>query len=181
MKSCLHLLAACVLAAFAALPAAYAQSPDLANEDRDMVRVMRHPDGTRSVYKRQSNQRGMRCATYTSSGKLAAINDYTEGRYGQLAGCIIYNSKREPIYKVSYGYDSQARLVEERMYTAGSGKLVQRVIYRYDASGNRSKPLIVSLGSEVAGAGEITPTSVDDINAINQGLRNGNRSRRNHR
>ncbi len=178
MKSCLHLLAACVLAAFVAVPAAHAQSPDLANEDRDMVRVMRHPDGTRSVYKRQSNQRGMRCATYTSSGKLAAINDYTEGRYGQLAGCIIYNSERQPIYKVSYGYDSQARLVEERMYTAGTGKLVQRVIYRYDASGNRSKPLIVSLGSEVAGAGEVAPTSVDDINAINRGLRERQRSRR---
>ncbi len=184
MKSCLHLLAACALAVFAAVPASYAQSPDLAGEDRDMVRVMRHPDGTRSIYKRQSNQRGMRCATYTASGQLAAIYDYTEGRFGQLAGCIIYrndnNSRsREPIYKVSYGYDSQARLVEERMFTADTGKLVQRVIYRYDASGNRSKPLIVSLGSEVAGAGEITPTSVDDINAINNGLRRGgNRPRR---
>ncbi len=177
MKSCLHLLAACVLALFAAVPAAYAQSPDLSSEERDMVRVMRHPDGTRSVYKRQSNQRGMRCATYTASGQLAAINDYVEGRYGQLVACTIYSNKRQPIYKVSYGYDSQSRLVEERMYSVASGKLVQRVIYRYDANGNRSKPLIVSLGSEVAGAAP-TPTSADDINAINQGLRSGRRSPR---
>ncbi len=165
MKSLLSLflpaLAACLL-----LPAAFAQSPDLVKEDRDMVRVMRHPDGTKSVYKRQGNWKGMRCATYTASGKLAAINDYTEGRYGQLVGCIIYNNNREVIYKVSYGYDAQARLIEERMFTT-KGKLVQRVIYRYDAEGNRSKPLIISLNSAVE---EIRPTMGDGADAIHRDM-----------
>ena len=133
----------CLLAA----PLSLAQSPDLVNEDRDLVRVMRHPDGSKAVYKRQAGWRGMRCATYTASGRLAAIKDYTEGKYGQLVACVIYNSKRQPIYKVSYGYDSQARLIEERMYAHPSNKLVQRVIYKYDANGNRAKPLIISLKS----------------------------------
>ncbi len=166
------------LAACALLPPALAQSPDLVAEDRDMVRVMRHPDGTKSVYKRQANWKGMRCATYTASGRLAAINDYTEGRYGQLVGCIIYNSERQVIYKVAYGYDSQARLIEERMFSHPAGKLVQRVIYRYDAEGNRSKPLIISLNSEVAGAREITPTMRDDVNQMNREMRQGGRRRR---
>ncbi len=161
-------LAACFL-----LPAAFAQSPDLIHEDRDMVRVMRHPDGTKSVYKRQANWKGMRCATYTASGKLAAINDYTEGRYGQLVGCIIYNDRREVIYKVSYGYDAQARLIEERMFTT-KGKLVQRVIYRYDAEGNRSKPLIISLNSAIE---EIRPTMGDGADSIHRDMGRSRRRR----
>ncbi len=171
MKSLLPLFA--LLAVF--LPGAFAQSPDLVSEDRDMVRVMRHPDGTKSVYKRQANWKGMRCATYTASGQLAAINDYTEGRYGQLVGCIIYNKDRQVIYKVAYGYDSQARLIEERMFSHPAGKLVQRVIYRYDAEGNRSKPLIISLNSEIAGAREIAPTMGEEVDSVHRQMRGGRR------
>lgn len=156
-------------------PLGSAQSPDLVNEDRDLVRVMRHPDGSKAVYKRQAGWRGMRCATYTASGKLAAINDYTEGKYGQLVACVIYDSKRQPIYKVSYGYDSQARLIEERMFSHPSNKLVQRVIYRYDANGNRAKPLIISLNN--AGA-DIAPTITDDVTRAHQDLRGRRRPHR---
>lgn len=154
------ILAMAIFAGAAVQPVAYAQSPDISHEDRDVVRVMRHPDGSRSVYKRQANWRGMRCATYSASGKLAAINDYQEGKYGQLVGCTIYDSQRQPIYKVAYGYDRQARLVEERMYSVISKKLVQRVIYRYDANGERTKPLIVSLND---GTTTIGPTMNADV------------------
>ena len=146
-------------------------------ESGDMVRVIRHPDGSRSIYQRQAGWRGMRCSSYTASGRLAAVNDYTEGKYGQLVSCIIYDStKKNIIYKVSYGYDSRARLVEERMYSHPGLKLVQRVIYKYDNQGNRSKPLIISLNAGGAGAREITPTMRDDVNRINRELR-GRRSR----
>lgn len=154
---------------------AWAQSPDLINESRDLSRVVRHPDGSRSVYKRQRNTKGMMCATYTASGKLAAINDYREGKYGQLVSCIIYNHERTPIYKVAYGYDSTARLIEERMYSTPGGKLVQRVIYKYDESGNRSKPLIISL--DPGAAAKIEPTMGDDANKIHRDLGGASRGR----
>ena len=147
------------------LPVADAQSVDVTNQERDVVRVLRHPDGTRSIYKRQAGWRGMRCATYTASGKLAAINDYTEGKYGQLMGCHIYDSGRNLIYKVSYGYDQKARLIEERMYSHPDMKLVQRVIYKYDAGGKRSKPLIISLNPNAA---SIAPTLGEDAARIHQ-------------
>lgn len=150
------------------LPAAYAQSTDVTNQERDVVRVLRHADGTRSIYKRQAGWRGMRCATYTSSGKLAAINDYTEGRYGQLMGCHIYDANRNLIYKVSYGYDQKARLIEERMYSHPDQKLVQRVIYNYDVNGKRSKPLIISLNPNAA---SITPTMGEEAARIHGELR----------
>lgn len=166
----LLLLAAAVLS-----PVAWAQSADLANTG-DMVRVMRHPDGSRSVYQRQTGMRGMRCSTYTPNGHLGVVSDYTEGKYGQLVGCIIYaKDKKSVLYKVYYGYDQRARLVEERMYTHPGKKLVQRVIYRYDANGNRSKPLIISLNTgDAQPAQEIMPTTQDDVNAINRDL-NGRR------
>lgn len=132
-----------------------AQSPDLRHEYKDLSRVVRHPDGSRSIYKRQRNVKGMQCSTYTATGKLAAINDYYEGKYGQLVGCNIYDHKRELIYKVAYGYDSSARLIEERMFAHPSNKLVQRVIYKYDSGGNRSKPIIVSLRPDIS---TIAPT-----------------------
>ena len=125
-------MAVCVLMAWLA-DEAVGQSPDMVSESRDLARVVRHPDGSRSVYKRQRGSKGMRCATYTASGKLAAINDYHEGKYGQLVGCNIYNHERTLIYKVAYGYDSSARLIEERMFSHPQGQLVQRVIYKYAA------------------------------------------------
>lgn len=172
MKS---ILSMCMLLLACVMGSTWAQSPDLANESKDLSRVVRHPDGSRSVYMRQRNVKGMRCATYTASGKLAAINDYHEGKYGELVGCIIYNHMREPIYKVSYGYDSSARLIEERMYSHPGRKLVQRVIYKYDAGGNRSKPLIISL--DPSAASRIAPTMRDDANQIHRDLGGGRRAR----
>lgn len=168
-----HLLFLLLAAASVVLPAAWAQSADLSGDTGDMVRVVRHPDGTRSIYQRQVGWKGMRCSTYSSGGRLAAVNDYTEGKYGQLVSCIIYDStKKNIIYKVAYGYDSRARLVEERMYNHPAGKLVQRVIYKYDRNGERSKPVIISLNT---GGGavtqEITPTMKDDVNAINSEMK----------
>ena len=92
-------------------------------------------------------------------------------KYGQLVGCVIYNAERQPIYKVNYGYDRSARLVEERMYSCPQGKLVQRVIYKYDAAGNRSKPLIISL--DTSSKQLITPTMKGDENKIYREMGSG--------
>jgi len=144
-----------------------AQSPNLSKEARDMVRITRHPDGARAVYERKSGQPGMRCSIYSAEGKLIAINHYIEGRYGQLVACRIYNSDRKIIYKVSYGYDRNARLIEERMYSNPFGTLVQRVIYKYDEEGTRSKPIIISLNG-AAQSNNLKPTMQDDVNAIHK-------------
>ncbi|MBR2144375.1 MAG: hypothetical protein IJ956_02475, partial [Akkermansia sp.] len=58
----------------------------------------------------------------------------------------------------------------ERMYSHPQGKLVQRVIYKYDNRGNRSKPLIVSLNT-AGPATEIAPTMEYDVNAINREMK----------
>lgn len=173
MKSTLRRWLVAAAAAVLVAPSAFAQSADLTRDRGDVVRVTRQPDGTRSVYQRQVGWHGMRCSTYSPSGKLVAVNVYTEGKYGHLVSCIIYDhTKKNILYKVQYGYDARARLVEERMYAEPSKKLVQRVIYRYDSNGNRSKPLIISLNTGGTGpVNEITPTMRDDVNRINREAR----------
>ena len=52
----LQVLALVMLAAVA--PGVQAQSAEVMNETGDMVRVMRHPDGTRAIYQRQKGWRG---------------------------------------------------------------------------------------------------------------------------
>ena len=60
------------------------------------------------------------------------------------------------------------------MFSHPEGKLVQRVIYKYDNNGNRSKPIIVSLNT---GKGlpnsEIAPTMQVDVNNINTEMKRG--------
>ena len=92
--------------ALAAAPAVQAQSADVVGGARDSVRVMRHPNGARSIYSRQSNMKGMRCSTYHSDGRLVAVNDYIEGRNGELVACNIYDhTKRNIIYRVADNMD----------------------------------------------------------------------------
>ncbi len=159
----------------ATAPAVMGQSADLVGGARDSVRVMRHPNGARSIYSRQSNMKGMRCSTYQSDGRLVAVNDYIEGRNGELVACNIYDhTKRNIIYRVAYGYDSSAKLIEERMYTNPEGKLVQRVIYKYDADGKRSKPIIVSL-NPAAAKKAIAPTMSGEVESMHRQLKNGKR------
>ncbi len=146
----------------------HAQSPNASSEEGDVVRVTRHPDGTRTIYKRQTGDSGMLSMTYTSNGRLAVIHEYIEGKYAQLVGCNIYDNQYRVIYKVAYGYDSNARLIEERMYSNPDKKLVQRVIYKYDEVGNRSKPIVVSLNMSKHKSQNIIPTMRDDVEKIHR-------------
>ncbi len=148
------------------LPTLQAQSPNASSEEGDVVRVTSHPDGTRTIYKRQTGDSGMLSMTYTSNGRLAVVHEYIEGKYAQLVGCNIYDNDYKVIYKVAYGYDRNARLIEERMYSNHDKKLVQRVIYKYDEIGNRSKPIVVSLNVSKHKSPTIIPTMRDDVEKI---------------
>ena len=44
-----------------------------------------------------------------------------------------------------YGYDGNANLREEQMFDSRTKELVRRFLYTYDAMGNRSKPVCITL------------------------------------
>lgn len=122
-----------------------AQDPGFDEQNSQTVSVTRNDDGSRTIYKKRPGEKGMQRRSYSADGNLISVVQYREGEYGQLVSCKIYDGQKTELYKVSYGYDKNARLVEERMFDSATGQAVRRFIYTYDAMGNRSKPVVVTL------------------------------------
>ena len=108
-------------------------------------RLVKHEDGSRSYFERTSNGQGMRKRTYNVNNVLVSVTYYSRGKFGQLTSCLIYDGKKNELFNVSYGYNQYAELVEERMFDSKTKELVRRFLYRYDAQGNRSKPICITL------------------------------------
>lgn len=133
------------------VPLALAASALQAGQDEFKIRepsssrLVKHEDGSRSYFERTSNGQGMRKRTYNVNNVLVSVTYYSRGKFGQLTSCLIYDGKKNELFHVSYGYNQYAELVEERMFDSKTKELVRRFLYRYDAQGNRSKPICITL------------------------------------
>lgn len=123
--------------------------------DGPNVRVMRHEDGSRTLFLRSEDNRTLTKKKFSPNGVLVMINIYRMDSYGNPIAGKIYDGGKNLIFKVSYGYrKSDGQLVEEQMFDArvkrtdpdtGKEMPVQRVCYVYDAKGNRSAPIVYNL------------------------------------
>jgi len=123
--------------------------------DGPNVRVMRHDDGSRTIFTRSPDSRTLTKRTYTGNGALYLITIYRMDAHGNPTGCKIYDGKKNEMFKTSYGYrKSDGKLVEERMFDSrvkrinpdtGDEMPVRRFLYTYDALGNRSAPIAITL------------------------------------
>ena len=130
-------------------------SKELEDANGPNVRVMRHGDGSRTVFTRAPDDRTLTKKKFSASGVLNMLTIYRMDTNGNPIGCKIYDGQNELLYKVSYGYRiSDGQLVEERMFDArvtrrdkdtGKEMPVQRICYLYDAQGNRSAPIVYNL------------------------------------
>jgi hypothetical protein len=119
------------------------------------VRVMRHEDGSRTMFTRSPDDRTLTKKKFSANGVLTMLTIYRMDANGNPIGCKIFDGQNQLLYKVSYGYrKADGQLVEERMFDArvtrrdkDSGKEmpVQRICYLYDAQGNRSAPIVYNL------------------------------------
>lgn len=117
------------------------------------VRVVRQKDGSKSYFIRTPDDRTLTKKTFMN-GSLCLMTVYRKDSNGNPTGCKIYDGQKSELFKVAYGYEKETgRLVEERMFDSrvhrtnpNGGELpVQRVIYVYDAQGNRSAPMVFNL------------------------------------
>lgn len=118
------------------------------------VRVMRLENGSKSYFIRSPDSKRLTKKTY-ANGALTMVTEYYMDANGNPLGCKIYDGQHNEMFKVSYGYHkATGQLVEERMFDArvrridpksGQEMPVQRVIYIYDAEGNRSAPFVINL------------------------------------
>lgn len=119
------------------------------------VRVIRQEDGSRAVFTRSPDARTLTKKTYSESGSLILVTIYRMDTQGNPMNCKIYDSKKNEMFKSRYGYrKSDGQLVEEQMFDSqvkridpktGQEMPVRRFIYTYDALGNRSAPISITL------------------------------------
>ena len=119
------------------------------------VRVMRHEDGSRTLFTRTPDSRSLTKKKFNPNGVLVMMTNYRMDSNSNPVSCKIYDGANNLLYKVSYGYrKSDGQLVEERMFDARTKRVdsnsgvempVQRVCYVYDAQGNRSAPIVYNL------------------------------------
>lgn len=113
------------------------------------VRVMRHQDGSRTVYRRTPGQKTLVKKNVGTNGKIRTVTHYHMDEKGNPRACKIYDSANKLLYKVKYAYQiSTGRLVAERMLhgskldpKTGQPLVASETRYTYDAHGNRSKPI----------------------------------------
>jgi hypothetical protein len=151
-------------------------APAMANFDAvdgPNVRVMRHEDGSRTMFTRSPDNRTLTKKTYSAEGRLFLVTVYRMDANGNPRGCKILDGKNQELFKVSYGYHRETGLlVEERMFDSRAVRRdpvtqqempVRRFIYTYDAQGRRSAPTSITLtpgrtAEEVYGA---TPSALE--------------------
>jgi len=119
------------------------------------VRVTRHDDGSRTVFERSVDQRVLAKKTFTADGSMFLVTIYRMDAHGNPMNCKIYDGMKNEMFKARYGYrKSDGVLVEEQMFDSrvkridpntGEEMPVRRFIYTYDAVGNRSAPISITL------------------------------------
>jgi hypothetical protein len=123
--------------------------------DGPNVRVMRHDDGSRTIFTRSPDNRTLTKKTYTGNGALFLVTIYRMDAHGNPMNCKIYDGQKTEMFKSRYGYrKSDGLLVEEQMFDSrvkrvdpntGEEMPVRRFIYTYDALGKRSAPISITL------------------------------------
>lgn len=141
--------------------------------DGPNVRVMRHEDGARTVFTRSPDNRTLTKKTFSANGVLNFTTVYRMDTNGNPLGCKIIDGQKQELFKVSYGYrKTDGRLVEERMFDSrvrrmnpetGQEMPVRRFIYNYDAEGNRSAPISITLtpGKRAEDVYDIAPSALE--------------------
>ena len=134
---------------------AYSEKSDFEAVDGPNVRVTRHEDGSRTIFTRSPDARTLTKKTYSSEGTLFLVTIYRMDAQGNPMNCKIYDGKKNEMFKSRYGYrKSDGQLVEEQMFDSrvkridpnnGEEMPVRRFIYTYDALGNRSAPISITL------------------------------------
>lgn len=148
-----RLLAICVALTMPVF--AQQRDPDFDAVDGPNVRIMRHDDGSRTLFTRSPDNRTLTKKKLSGNGVLTMLTVYRMDGNENPLSCKIFDGGDNCLFKVSYGYrKSDGQLVEERMFDArvvrrdpatGREMPVQVVKYVYDAEGNRSAPIVYNL------------------------------------
>jgi hypothetical protein len=147
----IRILMICALGAISG----HAEQGNFESVDGPNVRVLRHDDGSRTIFVRSPDSRTLTKRTFSDKGIVKMLTVYRMDEHGNPTGCKIFDGDKNELYKFSYGYrKSDGKLGEERMFDSrvkridpktGDELPVRRFLYSYDALGNRSAPIAITL------------------------------------
>jgi hypothetical protein len=161
-----------------------ARDKDFDAVDGPNVRVMRHDDGSRTMFMRSPDKKKLTKKKFSANGVLTMMTIYWMDSNGNPTGCRIIDGQNQVLFKVVYGYRKKdGLLVKEKMFDArtprkdpvtGEEMPVQTITYVYDAEGNRSAPIIFNhfpgkTFEQVFGV----KSSALETNPFNQGTQEG--------
>ena len=124
--------------------------------DGPNVRVVRHGDGSKSVFTRSPDNRIVTKKTFAAAGgALVLITVYRLDSFGNPQACNISDGQGILLYNVDYGYRKpDGQLVMERMWDCRVKRYypndptkempVQVIEYLIDAQGKHSMPIVTS-------------------------------------
>lgn len=132
---------------------------ELGLKDASSSRTVKHEDGSYSIFEKSGDNKSMLKRTFNARSIVISITEYRRGNYGELRSCLIYDGRKNELFYVRYGYNMLAQLVEEQMFDTKTKGLVRRFLYTYDAMGNRSKPICITLVKNHANQQNAGPTA----------------------
>ena len=132
------LVAAVLVSGLLRVPQAVANDPNTV-----VAQIVLHEDGSRTEHVRNPQNRTLKTFTRQADGVLVRRNLFRLNAAGEPTACQIFDGADNLIYRVRYLYDDLGRLREEGTYNR-AGKLVRRVVHRYDQNGKAKQPVAVN-------------------------------------
>jgi len=123
---------------------------------KKIAQVKKNADGTITELEHkdpQTIERRTLTPQKNGTGIVASKTIYEKARDGILRNAKIYDGKGNIIFKIKYGYHKvNGRLILEELHDAKAKRFneqgreipLQRLYYKYDIQGNRSKPFAIT-------------------------------------
>ena len=131
-------------AVFALAPQSSGQI-DLKSEDSWARKVMHFDEDNKALEgiteaRKNPIQNTLEELTYDRRSILVTRRIFQMDSKGRIRNGLIFDGHNNLLGRTEYGFDKWDRIQQERLYTK-KGKLVRALLYRYDASGNPTKPI----------------------------------------
>jgi hypothetical protein len=139
-------------------------------------RTILHPDGSRTVSKKDLEAQVINQETFNPSGTLVMKRVYQLNAAGKEQRGFVFDGYNQLIYRIGYIYDEIDRLKEELLYNM-VGQVVRRQIYEYNRVGQLVRPVKAFTFEEAIPQNALRPDQAlmkpEDMNREDGGSGNG--------
>jgi hypothetical protein len=134
VRICLALMGVALMGVLASSPVSARTGVDIWSQ------TILHPDGSRTVSKKDLESKVINQETFNASGTLVMKRVYQLDAAGKEQRGFVFDGYNQLIYRIGYIYDEIDRLKEEVLFNT-RGQVVRRQIYEYNRVGQVIRPV----------------------------------------